>query len=337
MMKKMLVLLSLPLLGYGQQQQPMGTRAGQFGYWIPETAAYRARLNYRAEQVKRIEQSQERWDALMNLAMTGVLVKNFTKMGYEVVQTPANLHMALNETLHKALRMGATRQEGKVDQISGPVAQFVNVGGVRSSVQYGMQPLMEAWAGVPLVSTTAYGLRVYQPGNTLTMHTDRMETHVISCIVHVDRDLDEPWPIVIEGFDGRSVEVDLQPGQTLFYESAKCVHGRPRPMKGRWYTSLFVHYKPLDWNLRTNDARKVIEPYWQRFKAKPDKAKYHRLRLTGTGYYEPDCLHRWCHLSPDWPPKGNITPTDVSMLVAPDLIGLPTTSHNNNPEEDKEL
>ena len=90
-----------------------------------------------------------------------------------------------------------------------------------------LQPLHEEWARVALQPSIAYGLRVYQNGSSLTMHTDRLETHVISSILHVDRDYGEkePWPIVIEGVDGVTTEVDLQPGQLLLYESAKCTHG----------------------------------------------------------------------------------------------------------------
>jgi hypothetical protein len=44
----------------------------------------------------------------------------------------------------------------------------------------------------------------------------------------------EPWPIVIEGIDGVTAEVDLKPGQMLLYESAKCTHGRPRTFRGEW-------------------------------------------------------------------------------------------------------
>lgn len=91
------------------------------------------------------------------------------------------------------------------------------------------------------------------------MHTDHVGTHVVSSIVHVDRDTDEPWPIVIEGLDGVTMEVDLQPGEMLFYESAKCVHGRPRPLNGNWYSSLFVHYRPADWVRRKSCCQIVCE------------------------------------------------------------------------------
>ena len=44
---------------------------------------------------------------------------------------------------------------------------------------------------------------------------------MISSIFHVDHeydDDDEPWPIVIESFDGTTHEVALRPGEMLFYE-----------------------------------------------------------------------------------------------------------------------
>ena len=43
----------------------------------------------------------------------------------------------------------------------------------------------------------------------------------------------EPWPIQIEDQDGNLHSVNLEPGQMLFYESAKCLHGRMKLLKGR--------------------------------------------------------------------------------------------------------
>ena len=268
--------------------------AKKYGQWIPETHMWRKRLDYRLAQIRRIQSSQERWDAAMNLAVSGLLVKNFTSIGYEVVKTPKHVHDKLNATLVKGFDQ--QRTEHKVDQISGEVAGFVDLGRLSNEIMEDLRPMHEEWSSTKLRASNAYGLRIYRPGNTLTMHTDKLETHVISAIVHVDRDA-EPWPIVIEGYDGRSVEVDLQPGEMLFYESAKCIHGRPRPLKGKWYTSLFVHYRPVDWALKMEDARALAERWWgsEGFHV-PDDGAYDRLQLTGTGYYEPDCEHRWCDL-----------------------------------------
>jgi hypothetical protein len=32
----------------------------------------------------------------------------------------------------------------------------------------------------------------------------------------------------------------------LFYESASCLHGRRQIFKGKYYASIFMHYKPAD-------------------------------------------------------------------------------------------
>ena len=34
----------------------------------------------------------------------------------------------------------------------------------------------------------------------------------------------------------------------LLYESAKLPHGRPQPLHGRHYASVFLHYRPVDWD-----------------------------------------------------------------------------------------
>ena len=51
------------------------------------------------------------------------------------------------------------------------------------------------------------------------MHVDRIQTHVISIILHIDSSEDaSPWPIYIEDFHGNTHEVILTPGDILFYE-----------------------------------------------------------------------------------------------------------------------
>ena len=50
----------------------------------------------------------------------------------------------------------------------------------------------------------------YQNASNLLMHVDKVEDHVVSSIFHVDHAYDddaEPWPIVIEAFDGTTHEV----------------------------------------------------------------------------------------------------------------------------------
>lgn len=93
------------------------------------------------------------------------------------------------------------------------------------------------------------------PAVCLTQTTpSQTETHVISAIIHIAHDTSAPWPIQIEDHNGELISVALEEGQMMFYESAKCLHGRMQQMKGKYYGSLFVHYQPVDtsiWNYST--------------------------------------------------------------------------------------
>jgi hypothetical protein len=54
-----------------------------------------------------------------------------------------------------------------------------------------------------LTPYVAYGFRLYRNDNELYVHVDKSETHVISFIFHIDSSDDaEPWPILIEDYNG---------------------------------------------------------------------------------------------------------------------------------------
>eukprot|EP00951_Prasinocladus_malaysianus_P043588 scaffold546779_cov37-Prasinocladus_malaysianus.AAC.2 len=48
----------------------------------------------------------------------------------------------------------------------------------------------------------------------------------------------------------------------MFYESAKSYHQRSVPMNGRYYASIFIHYRPVGWNMTRHDVRAAIPPWW---------------------------------------------------------------------------
>ena len=88
----------------------------------------------------------------------------------------------------------------------------------------------------------------------------------------------------------------------LLYESAKCLHGRPRKFKGRFYSSIFTHYKPSDWDIDIDVARGVVPAIWMEgSKFLTDKSfedeVFPKLRMQGTGFSmtnDNNCLHNWC-------------------------------------------
>ncbi|KAJ1389277.1 hypothetical protein B484DRAFT_409365 [Ochromonadaceae sp. CCMP2298] len=103
------------------------------------------------------------------------------------------------------------------------------------------------------------------------MHVDRIATHVISTIVHIAHSYksgsadEEPWPLLIQDNMGVWHNVTLEEGQMVQYESAVCVHGRPTPLVGDYYASVFVHYRPREqsvWGYTEDDIVLRVPPHW---------------------------------------------------------------------------
>lgn len=107
--------------------------------------------------------------------------------------------------------------------------------------------LVEAWAGVPVEQTDMYGLRQYVEGARLLTHVDRQTTHAVSLILNIAQsNLTEPWPVEVYDHAHRLHEVIMEPGDIVYYESAKALHGRNRPLAGHGakYINIFTHYRP---------------------------------------------------------------------------------------------
>ena len=50
-------------------------------------------------------------------------------------------------------------------------------------------------------------------------------------------------------------EVEMNEGDIVYYESARCLHGRMQPLKGGFYVNMFSHYRPVgdpQWFTREN-------------------------------------------------------------------------------------
>ena len=104
---------------------------------------------------------------------------------------------------------------------------------------------MEDWSGQALEPTYVYGIREYHNGAVLKMHRDRIDTHIISAIINVEQETDVDWPLVIEDNYYRKHHVIMQPGDMVFYESARLLHGRPLKFEGAAFANVFCHFKPV--------------------------------------------------------------------------------------------
>ena len=108
---------------------------------------------------------------------------------------------------------------------------------------------LQEWTGEELTPCSLYGIRVYPDGAVLATHVDRLPL-VSSAIINVAQDVDEPWPIEVIGHDGKAHNVTMDAGDMVLYESHSILHGRPFPMKGRYYANVFIHFEPTGHSLR---------------------------------------------------------------------------------------
>ena len=255
-------------------------------------------MTRREQQLRRIDSRQQKWDGFMDLMQSARVVQNFTTLGFELRRTPPEVQ----EQLHAILLAGLPRAQLEAEAAAvGPMLKgrtdYVPLPDEQKFLA-ALQPIHEEWSGVKLTPVKAYGLRVYTNGSSLLMHHDKVSDHIVSSIVHVGHDSDEPWPLVIEGLDGETYEAALEAGEMLFYESAKCLHGRPRTFRGRWYSSLFVHYKPVDWHVsKEGTIVDAVPPDWDRPSAEPALLGLPELQLVRTGLFHPACAEGWCPLA----------------------------------------
>jgi len=259
----------------------------------PNTGGWRRNLFRRIAQVERIPMHAKKYDAWLHVMASALIAPNFTENGWGLTRAPAHLVEELKTSLHNGLPNA--RREKRIDPIeTEELPYFIDQNDLNKKVLRELKPMHEEWSGVPLFGAMAYGLRAYRNNSVLFMHIDKMQTHIISCILHVDHSEDsEPWPLFIEDFQGNTNEVILESGDMLFYESSKCIHGRPRPFNGSWYSSIFVHYYPKDWDPKSDlEIHYAIPPSW--VDVKPEKAGLEKLVMAGTSMYEPECPDRWC-------------------------------------------
>lgn len=180
-------------------------------------------MKKREEELMLLPAANERWENFMQYTQSR-LVPRFTEVGFELIQTPASVQTRLRAALDRALaNWDKIRFEPKIDAVYTPLrSKFVDLHGLEWQIIQELKPLHELWSGLELEPTSAYGLRLYQNGSSLVMHYDKVQTHVISSIVHVGHeyfDESKPWPIEIEDHDGNMHTVNLEPGQVESFAS----------------------------------------------------------------------------------------------------------------------
>lgn len=187
-----------------------------------------------------------------------------TPNGFTVVKCPSQVWDSIS--LHyKTLQQYKKEEkfEGIKDFIQGEEApdifSFDNLPSVRRDIHNLLLKTHEDWSNQELIPTYIYGIRSYKKGSTLVNHKDRIETHHISAIIIVDKDLGsgKDWPLDIQDHDGNWHKVYAQPGDMILYESAICEHGRNETFEGEFFRNFYVHYKFKNYQFAAPNANKI--------------------------------------------------------------------------------
>ena len=273
--------------------------------YIPQTSGWQALYERRFQQISRIEDESFKYNGYMSAVHSALMAPNFTEYGWALTKGPHDLVELLLARLVTGINNPNTPVEepdtaqGDIkEEYPGELPLMVPIDGMYMRVLQELQPIHEAWSHTNLIGNNAYGLRVYRNQSNLQMHVDESSTHIISSILHVGHDPDgDPWPLVIEDLHGNTHEVFLETGDMILYESSKCFHGRPKRYNGKWYSSIFTHYYPADWNPERNldETHYRIPPGWH-LMPNEEMEDMDELIVTETSFKEPGCEHEWCAL-----------------------------------------
>jgi len=103
---------------------------------------------------------------------------------------------------------------------------------LKAQWQVRLKDVVQEWVGVEIEQTDMYGIRQYEAGARLLTHVDRITTHAVSLIVNIAQgNLTQPWTVEVYDHADRLHEVVMTPGDIVYYESAKALHGRNRKVR----------------------------------------------------------------------------------------------------------
>ena len=114
---------------------------------------------------------------------------------------------------------------------------------LKNKVWDAVKPTIEEWTNMELKPSSQYGIHVYTRGAILSPHVDRLPL-VSSCIINVAQEVEEPWVLEVIDRQGRAVNVTMDPGDMVLYESGSLIHARPFALKGDFFANVFIHFEP---------------------------------------------------------------------------------------------
>lgn len=198
----------------------------------------------------------------------------FTKGGFEVMDTPPEVHNWLNEFIDTTDEKpefwnSESTQVSYVQNATG-FHDLDQVATKRAEIANRvLKPIVEKWSGMNNLEMTAfYGVRKYTNDAILKNHVDRIDSHILSITISVRKGNPDgkPWPLEVIRYDGEHVRYDHPEGTMVLYESSKLAHGRPFKNKGGEHYGAFLHFRPAIVNFTDAKAWETIATNARQFK-----------------------------------------------------------------------
>lgn len=216
---------------------------------------------------KKKEEEKQKITPTVRTFSTREEIPHVSDIGFKVVKTPEKAWKLINEGYQLLQQKITTEAWSGIDNvISGSIEptqimSFDNFPTLRDTILEELKPTHEEWSKEKLTAAALYGVRSYNKGATLISHVDRIQTHHVSSIIIVDKDLEcgcnqtkgveNDWPLDIVDHQGNSHKIYAEIGDMIMYESATCNHGRLEPFKGKYFRNLFAHFKITDLTYKT--------------------------------------------------------------------------------------
>lgn len=154
--------------------------------WQPESIDFKAAMDLREAEILALSGSDERWENFMQFTQSRMLPR-FTKLGFQVIQTPPDIQAQLKLAFDNALpNLDSLRDEASyAGAYRTQPTKLLDVSTIKDVIHSQMQPLHEAFVGgMALAPTVAYGVRVNRAGSSLAMHYDQVRFLLVKCDPH---------------------------------------------------------------------------------------------------------------------------------------------------------
>jgi hypothetical protein len=144
--------------------------------YTPNTEGWRQLMDRRFSQIRALPtgDSQGKWDGFIETLNSALTVPNHTEFGWGLTHAAEDLTEDIRQAIYEGLP--TARPEGHIDVIDAPEQPlFIDREDLTRRALHELQPILEAWAGIELIPSIAYGFRLYRyvgnVGSSLEDHT----------------------------------------------------------------------------------------------------------------------------------------------------------------------